>query len=333
MKNQIEEYITLCPDCIQVKPEKAVKTSQIIETVRPLYRYIIDLYQIPTKIAEAAAENGHTKYKYVLMCVDHFSKYLWGVLIENKEAETILKEVELIFNHFGQPEIFHSDNGKEFKNTLLKNYCENKKIKIIQGKPFHPRSQGAIERLNCFIGESFSLAFNEFQEKKETGNRFELEKILKAFVNSHNNNVHSVTGEKPNRLILINDEVKIEEVNKKIKSYYEKKNSRINKKTLKVGMKVYIIGDVMVSKNNIVLTKSSSKKNVIRKKGEKKYIKIAAIIKDTNQIQANKVEVIIHGGKLLEGMKMNETYQIETNLLAIAKEKQWIKLVNLNKDC
>ena len=330
MKQDIEDYIALCPECIQIKPEKAIKTSQIIETIKPLYRFVIDLYQIPVKFTEAAALNGHAKFRYVLMCVDHFSKYLWGVLIENKEGETILKELELIFNQFGQPELLHSDNGKEFKNHKLKKFCDDRKIKIKTGKPFHPKSQGAIERLNCFLGESFTLAFSEFQERNENGKRFELEKVLKAYVNSHNNNVHTVTGYKPNILILDNDELKIAEVNKKIKIYYEKKNSRISQRSLKVGMKVYIIGDVMVSKkNNLIPTKQAVKKNIIKKKGEKKnHIKIAASIKDISQIQANKVQVVIHGGKLLEEMKLEETYNIETNYLAIAKEKQWMRLVN-----
>jgi len=76
MKQDITDFVTSCPECLEMKPEKPIKMPQIIETVGPRYRIIVDLYQIPTEQSDAALVNGHTRYKYVLMCVDHFSKYL-----------------------------------------------------------------------------------------------------------------------------------------------------------------------------------------------------------------------------------------------------------------
>ena len=96
MKEEIEDYIGSCTDCIIRKPEKLIKTSKIIETIQPLYQFIVDLYQIPKDICEAAAYKSHIKYKYVLTCVNHFSKYLWRTLIENKKGISISKELEFI---------------------------------------------------------------------------------------------------------------------------------------------------------------------------------------------------------------------------------------------
>jgi len=96
MKEEIEDYIGSCTDCIIRKPEKLIKTSKIIETIQPLYQFIADLYQIPKDICEAAAYKSHIKYKYVLTCVNHFSKYLWRTLIENKKGISISKELEFI---------------------------------------------------------------------------------------------------------------------------------------------------------------------------------------------------------------------------------------------
>ena len=330
MKQDIEDHITLCSECIQTKPEKPIKISQIIETIRPLYRFIADLYQIPEKLCEAAAIKGHIKYKYVLMCLDHFSKYLWGTLIENKEGSTIIKELELIFNQFGDPKLFHSDNGKEFRNKMLKEFCDHRNIKMRQGRPFHPRSQGAVERLNHFVGESLSLAFQNFQAKKKDDERFEMENVLKAFVNNHNKNVHTVTGYRPINLVLMEDENQIEQVNSKIKAYYEKKNLRISQRSLKVGMKVYIVGDIMIGQGNkLVLSKEAVKKNSFKKKRKEKIIKIAAEITDITNIKVNKIEVKIRGGRLLENMQKDKLYVTEPSFLAIAKENQWNRLLKL----
>ena len=75
-----------------------------------------------------------------------FSKYTWGILLEDKEAKTITTQLNLIFNQFGKPEIFQSDNGTEFQNSLLKTLCEKLGIKKIHGSVRHPQSQGAAEK-------------------------------------------------------------------------------------------------------------------------------------------------------------------------------------------
>ena len=144
MKQDITNYIATCSDCIILKPEKVIKQSKTIETVGPLHRYIADLYQIPKNQSDAASKNSYPNYKYVLMVVDHFSKYLWGTLLENKEGSTIIQEMELIFKQFGKPKIFHSDNGREFQNKMTKQFCEDENIIIKHGNPYHPQSQGAI---------------------------------------------------------------------------------------------------------------------------------------------------------------------------------------------
>ena len=77
MKNNIYDQITLCTDFIQARPEKPIKLCQTIQTIKPVYRYIGDLHQIPKIYCEAAAQNNSgPKYKYIFLVVDHFSKYL-----------------------------------------------------------------------------------------------------------------------------------------------------------------------------------------------------------------------------------------------------------------
>ena len=66
-------------------------------------------------------------------------------------------------NHSDKGIIFQSDNGREFKNNILKKLCEDRNIKNIHGSPFHSQSQGAIEKLNHFVGESKRLAYTELQ--------------------------------------------------------------------------------------------------------------------------------------------------------------------------
>jgi len=48
---------------------------------------------------------------------------------------------------------------------------------MIQGRCFHPKSQGAIERLNHFVGQFIQLVFFDFQEKKENNQKSEIENV------------------------------------------------------------------------------------------------------------------------------------------------------------
>jgi len=51
----------------------------------------------------------------------------------------------------GYPEIVQSDNGLEFKNSIVKSFLEEHRISQKFGRPRHPQSQGQTERCNQSI--------------------------------------------------------------------------------------------------------------------------------------------------------------------------------------
>lgn len=54
-----------------------------------------------------------TEYKYIVEIDDHFSKWLWCYPIVNKEAKTVLLQLEKYSTAFGFPKILQCDNGWE----------------------------------------------------------------------------------------------------------------------------------------------------------------------------------------------------------------------------
>jgi transposase InsO family protein len=80
--------------------------------------------------------------------IDKFSKFGYNFIIQNKKAETILGNLIQFISIFGKPNSIHTDNGREFRNKLFENYCKLNNINIINGRPFHPQSQGCIENFN-----------------------------------------------------------------------------------------------------------------------------------------------------------------------------------------
>ncbi|KRY09758.1 SCAN domain-containing protein 3, partial [Trichinella britovi] len=63
-----------------------------------------------------------------------------------------------IFLTFGAPSILQSDNGQEFSCVII---AELKtcwpELKLVTGRPRHPQSQGAVERLNGVVQDKLAI--------------------------------------------------------------------------------------------------------------------------------------------------------------------------------
>ena len=69
-----------------------------------------------------------------------------------------------VFHDHGPPKVLHSDNGSEFVNMMVKEVCSRFNIKMKQGRPYHPQSQGQVENLNRRVKNClrhFLLAYEE----------------------------------------------------------------------------------------------------------------------------------------------------------------------------
>ena len=161
MLNDIKNYVGDCGQCVQQLPIKPVKINKIIIANGPFDRFTADLWEIGKEMIQ----DSGTQYRYVLSCVDHFSKYKWTELICNKEASTITEKFEYFFNFFRSPSILQTDNGREFENLLVRQLCERRNIKIIHGSPYHPQSQGVVEKLNDLISKSLRSSYSAWKKK------------------------------------------------------------------------------------------------------------------------------------------------------------------------
>ena len=85
----------------------------------------------------------------VLVVVDHFSRYVQAYKVANKKAFTIAKCLyDNYFRHFGFPRRLLSDQGKEFCNAILNELCYYLNVKKLRSSPYHPQTNGAVERVH-----------------------------------------------------------------------------------------------------------------------------------------------------------------------------------------
>ena len=92
--------------------------------------------------------------KYMLHFIDHFTRYSQAIVINNKEAQTIVNgTIRSWVAIFGPPKSVLSDNGKEFDNEKYKELCEKLNITVTYTAAESPWSNGVNERHNGLLAE------------------------------------------------------------------------------------------------------------------------------------------------------------------------------------
>ena len=324
----VRKHIATCIDCIEDRNGKAFKVPKIIQSDWPLERIVIDLWTIPKKMQESTPP--YAKYHYVLTCVDHFSKFKWSYLLRDKRPETVLKNIELVFATYEKPQILQSDNGKEFYNTVLAEYCKKVGVELIRGSVRHPQSQGVVEKVNDFVSLSLTSSWRSFNKEKNIQTKenhyWEIETALQAFVINQNRKVHSVTKIPPQVLVGYrnrnNDEHKAinKEVKETINDFYENRNTKVKNDQVKIGLKVYIDGTLRKDKQRMKLIDELARlKNKLEKKLKPR---MTGIITDISDLKTNYIKVKVCG-RAHDKIKLGEEYTIHLKYLTLPPEISW----------
>ena len=67
-------------------------------------------------------------YKYLLTCIDIFSKYAWVVPLKTKQDQELVKAFRTILSSGRKPNKLQTDQGTEFLNRLFQNFLREKNI-------------------------------------------------------------------------------------------------------------------------------------------------------------------------------------------------------------
>ncbi|XP_076053674.1 KRAB-A domain-containing protein 2-like [Oratosquilla oratoria] len=154
-------YISFCEHCHRKKARKIPK-GLVVKPVRShgiLSRCQADLINFQT------LPDGD--FKYIMTYANHFSKFCALRPLTSKRAEEVAANLLDILLTFGAPAILQSDNGREFVNAIIAELSVLwPELKLVTGRPRHPQSQGAIERLNGMIKDNLTIWMRENNSRK-----------------------------------------------------------------------------------------------------------------------------------------------------------------------
>src|ERR1051325_8446554 len=89
--------------------------------------------------------------------MDYLTKWPEAKAVKEASAE---KTVDFIYQEiicrYGCPEVILTDQGTHFKNKLVKKLCEKFEIRHKLSSPYHPQTNGLVERFNKTLCESLA---------------------------------------------------------------------------------------------------------------------------------------------------------------------------------
>ena len=117
---------------------------------RPWQLVAVDILKVPLSTANN---------QYLLVVQDYFMKWAEAIPLPDQTAPRITAELVKIFSVFGLPEVLHSDQGRNFESTILRQTLEAFGIAKSHTTAYHPQGDGMVERMNrsllqmlrCFV--------------------------------------------------------------------------------------------------------------------------------------------------------------------------------------
>jgi len=141
MYEDIRGYVQTCDACQRRGNPKANNILHLIKSKASFQRIRIDIVE-PLIITKKG--NG-----YIVTAIDYFTKWPIAKAIKEATAKTVSKFIyEKIICEHGCPQVLQSDRGTHFVNRVIQDLSEKFRIKHRLSTPYHPQTNGLVERFN-----------------------------------------------------------------------------------------------------------------------------------------------------------------------------------------
>ncbi|GJT04873.1 putative ribonuclease H-like domain-containing protein [Tanacetum coccineum] len=151
LPSKIFENDHSCVACQKGKQHKASCKAKLVNSIsKPLHMLHMDLFG-PTNVKSLM------KKSYCLVVTDDFSRFSWVFFLATKDEtsgilKTFITEIENQLDH--KVKVIRCDNGTEFKNSVMNQFCEMKGIKREFSVARTPQQNGVAERRNRTLIEA-----------------------------------------------------------------------------------------------------------------------------------------------------------------------------------
>lgn len=191
LRQKIIDYVRSCHLC-QICKHPNRPTWGVLNPI-PTPSQPFKIISTDTIVLGNLAKN--CKFKYIQTFIDHHSRYLWAFATAKNCSQTVLNCLQQIVTNFQAPEILISDNYKSYQSKQLHTYTKRHKVTHIYTTPYHPSSNGLVEKANHTVMSALRLLHIQHPKRKCSS-------LLPIAVQNYNKTVHIATKFTPHHLMF-----------------------------------------------------------------------------------------------------------------------------------
>src|SRR5947207_13416979 len=145
----IRKYVESCDSC---QRRGRSRTNNLLHPI-PVYS---PFYQIGIDFVKPLSRTKRGK-KYIIVAIDYLTKWPEARAVSEATTDATAQFLyEQIICQHGCPQIILSDRGTHFNNNTIKALTEKFKINHLLSTPYHPQTNGLVERFNRTLCESLA---------------------------------------------------------------------------------------------------------------------------------------------------------------------------------
>jgi len=186
LKYKVKQYIKNCVKCLSysIASGKPEGEMQIYEKGSVPFNTIHVDHFGPMEVTKG-------KFKYILVIVDAFTKFVWLFPTKSTGTDEVVKSLTVLFGWLGTPSRIVSDRGTAFTSQKFAEFVDGKNIKHVKTAVASPWANGQVERVNRFLKSTLAKITDDPTKWNE--------KISVAAQYAINNSYHKAIGSTPSQ--------------------------------------------------------------------------------------------------------------------------------------
>ncbi len=144
LKTDVTKHCRSCHTCQVVgnpnQPVRPAPLRPIPVLGEPFERVLLDC------VGPLPKTKSGQQYLLTIMCAA--TRYPEAIPLRTLKAKPIIKALMKFFSTFGLPKIVQTDQGSNFMSKVFQQVMTELNIKHVKSSPYHPESQGALERFH-----------------------------------------------------------------------------------------------------------------------------------------------------------------------------------------
>ncbi|GKT36102.1 Transposon Tf2-8 polyprotein [Aduncisulcus paluster] len=141
LNEMVREVVRKCPICAKQREQVEVQIAGTLASFKPLEAISMD-----TMGPFESTEEG---YRDLLVMIDDFTRFVVLAPLKTVSAkETMEAFIAKWMAYFGAPAQVRTDGGRQFDNSLFKEFFAKLKVTHLVSSPHHHEGNGIVERMN-----------------------------------------------------------------------------------------------------------------------------------------------------------------------------------------